>query len=143
MARAEALAADIERLHKAMPPGPYEADWCIIFAHHEDGERIECETPDQAKGFAGLHRAALEVAAVLRGLVADLRALQDELDHIAPASERDWLSRASRRFCETLMSDRAAARLRVRKLERELASLRAQVVSALSAAGPSEDERTA
>jgi hypothetical protein len=41
------------------------------------------------------------------------------------------------------MSDRAAARLRVRKLERELASLRAQVVSALSAAGPSEDERTA
>lgn len=74
------------------------------------------------------HGVGQEIAAVLRGLVHDLRneqqrviSLQHELDHVAPTTE-----------CE-----------RVRDLERQLADLRAQVVSALSAAGPGEDERSA
>lgn len=68
--------------------------------------------------------------------------LESELDHIAPASERDHLSRAARRMVETVMGDRDALRQRVRDLERELATLRASVVAAMSSAGPEvgEDE---
>lgn len=74
---------------------------------------------------------------------AEIARLTEDLNH-ATAHEGDWLSKASRRMCETVLGERDALRSRVRALESELATLRDSVVAALSSAGPEvgEDERT-
>lgn len=53
------------------------------------------------------------LAAHLRAALAEIDRLRDELDHVAPASERDHLSRASRRMVDTVMGDRDKLRLEV------------------------------
>lgn len=101
-------------------------------------------TPDErmarAEALARIHELAApgnNMSAVLRGLVADLRAARD-------ASERDRKMRSNACAAVVLAQEWIAERdSTIEKLRRELADLRAQVVSALSAAGPSEDERTA
>jgi hypothetical protein len=58
----------------------------------------------------------------LRARVADL---EEQLSH-ATAEDGDWLSKASRRMCDTVMRDRDAERQRNRDLRAEVERLRAQ-----------------
>jgi hypothetical protein len=102
-----------------------------------------------AEALARIHELAApgnNMSAVLRGLVADLREARQALDRAVTIADEAFglgpveppdatMSRIERGIFEQ--------HKRISDLERELADLRAQVVSALSAAGPSEDERTA
>lgn len=73
-------------------------------------------------------RTVLEVLLMgqLSAATAEIARLTGELDHVAPASERDHLSRASRRMVETVMGDRDALRSKVRDFQRAIDAMTAR-----------------
>lgn len=97
MTRAEALAAEHERHDAAMTPGPWYRrvrhlsrvpDSTGMGGHlHTNHIGVMSDMADSA-GSSALRNAAPEVAAVLRGLVADLTALTEELRWRRAAAER-------------------------------------------------------
>lgn len=64
-----------------------------------------------------------ELADHLHAALTEIDRLTTELDHVAPASDRDHLSRASRRMVDTVMGDREALRAKVRELDVKVAEL--------------------
>lgn len=85
--------------------------------------------PDPCEECVGSGGVANKLADQLGVAAAEIERLTDELDHVAPASERDHLSRASRRMVETVMGDRDTLRERVRSLTAEVDNMRPIVES--------------
>lgn len=122
--RALKLAGNIEirtDVFRRDEPACLCTDWSTN--SHGMGCPIRQHRIDRELAASYLRNTAPDVTAVLRQLVAEVVGLRDDLDHVAPASERDHLSRASRRMVETVMSDREALRAEVKRLNTEVERL--------------------
>lgn len=92
-------------------------DGCLWGSHPEVVVGLNKSSAANARHIvASSPRVTLALIARIRELEKSTARLTTELDHVAPAGERDHLSRASRRMVETVMGDRDTLREKLRDL---------------------------